>query len=238
MLLKCDLHIHSCLSPCGSLDMSPSKIAETAVKLGLQVIAVADHNTAKNAPALEKACRGKPLIPLFAIEATTSEEFHALCLFPEADTALRFGDFLYSELRSGTNIPSKFGDQVYVDDEENILGELDKYLTGGALPFSSDILLSLVHSEGGLFIPAHMDRAAFSITSQLGFLPPDPYDALEITLWPPSMKTGKIPLISNSDAHFTEDMGKRWFNLECEGTSPGEIMEAIKKGKTSPSISF
>lgn len=236
MLLKCDLHIHSCLSPCGSLDMSPSEIVRIAGEKNLDVIAIADHNSALNAPALEKLCLTKNIVPLFAIEVTSSEEFHSLCLFRNSGTAVEFGNRLYTELQSAPNIPEKFGDQVYVDENDNILGELDKYLTGGAVPYSSDRLVRMVHDAGGLFIPAHIDRAAFSISSQLGFIPPDPYDALELTSFPAILNTGDLPLISNSDAHFPEDIGKRFFHLQSESRNPGDIFQAIRQGKTIPSI--
>ncbi|MBN2658199.1 MAG: PHP domain-containing protein [Spirochaetales bacterium] len=236
MILKCDLHIHSCLSPCGSLGMSPSAIVRTALEKGLDVIAVADHNTALNSPAIEKLCRDTDLTPLFAIEVTSSEEFHSLCLFPTAQKAISFGHMLYDNLVSLPNNPEKFGDQVYVDENDNILGELDKYLTGGAVSLSSDCLLDLVHREGGLFIPAHIDRAAFSLTSQLGFVPPDPYDALEITTWPPPSGCGDIPLICNSDAHYPEDIGRRFFSLECESRKAEALFSAIREGCAIPSI--
>ncbi|MBI9098592.1 MAG: PHP domain-containing protein [Spirochaetaceae bacterium] len=236
MELKCDIHIHSCLSPCGSLNMSPSSIVRIAQEQKLDVIAIADHNSALNAPALEAACKNTPLIPLFAIEATTSEEFHSLCLFRDSRIAVKFGNDLYSNLQSRPNIPEKFGDQVYVDENDNILGELDKYLTGGALTYSSDELLLMVHKAGGLFIPAHIDRAAFSMSSQLGFIPPDPYDALEITTYPMNLNRGSIPLISNSDAHFPEEIGKRFFILETESRGSDDIFKAIKNGMSYPSI--
>ncbi len=236
MLLKCDLHIHSCLSPCGSLEMSPSNIARIASEKGFDVIALTDHNSALNSPAFEKSCLREGITPIFGIEVTSSEEFHSLCLFEKSDQALSFGNFLYEKLLSGTNIPEKFGDQVYVDEEENIIGEVKKYLTGGALSLSSDQLLHMVISQGGLFIPAHIDRAVSSIKSQLGFLPPDPYSALEITLNPPQLNTGTIPLLSNSDAHFPEDIGKRFFYLEAEDNSYKNIKKSIIEGKTRLSI--
>lgn len=236
MILKCDLHIHSCLSPCGSLDMSPSEIARIASEHHLDVIALTDHNTALNTPAFAAACSKRGVTALFGIEATSSEEFHCLCLFRTAPEAITFGKNLYKHLQSRSNIPEKFGDQVYVDQYDNILGEVDKYLTGGALDFSSDELLQRVHSARGLFIPAHIDRAAFSISSQLGFLPPDPYDAVEITKYPPELDTKDLPLISSSDAHYPEDIGKRFFYLESTGKSPDEIFRAIKMGKTTSSL--
>ncbi|MDA3809178.1 MAG: PHP domain-containing protein [Spirochaetaceae bacterium] len=236
MVLKCDLHIHSCLSPCGSLSMSPSAIARIASEKGLDVIAIADHNIALNAPAFEAACRKYGITSLFGVEVTTSEEFHALCLFQKSGEAVSFGNMLYENLQSRSNKPEKFGDQVYVDEYENILGEVDKYLSGGAVSYSSDQLLKMVHLSNGLFIPAHIDRAAFSISSQLGFIPPDDYDALEITTYPPILNTENTPLISNSDAHYPDDIGKRYFFLECNSRKPEHIFKAIKEGKTTPSI--
>lgn len=233
MRLKCDLHIHSCLSPCGSLEMSPSEIVSRAQEKGLDVIAIADHNSALNAPALKELCIGTELIPLFAIEVTSAEEFHSLCLFEKAEDAVDFGNILYEALLSRPNVPEKFGDQVYVDENDNILGELDKYLTGGAVPWSSDSLLNMVHQKGGLFIPAHIDRAAFSIGSQLGFIPPDPYDALEITTPNLSMKTDPYPLICNSDAHYPEDIGKRFFYLDSPTREAHDIFQALRQGKTT-----
>lgn len=216
--------------------MSPSEIVRIASEKGLDVIAVADHNCALNLPALEALCIGTTLTPLFAIEATSSEEFHSLCLFSDCTTAVQLGEELYDALLSRSNIPEKFGDQVYVDEHDNILGELDKYLTGGALPFSSDQLLKMVHERGGLFIPAHIDRAAFSISSQLGFIPPDPYDAMEVTKFPIDLKTGNIPLLCSSDAHYPEDIAKRFFTLESAGNRPDDIIRAIKAGKITLSL--
>lgn len=236
MELKCDLHIHSCLSPCGSLEMSPLEICRIAEEKELDVIAISDHNSALNSRALEILCRKSHITPLFAIEATCSEEFHSLCLFPTATIAVEFGEHLYKTLISRKNRPEKFGDQVFVDENDNILGELDKYLTGGALPYSSDQLLKMVHEKGGLFIPAHIDRPAFSLSSQLGFVPPDPYDALEITSYPPVLYTGSFPLICNSDAHYPEDIGKRFFVLECKSRNPEDILQAIKFGKIKLSL--
>lgn len=236
MELKCDLHIHSCLSPCGSLEMSPSAIVNIALERGLDVIAIADHNSAANLPALEALCRDSPLTPLFAIEATSAEEFHSLCLFGDCSTAVKLGEELYEALLSRPNKPEKFGDQVYVDEDDNILGELEKYLTGGALPYSSDQLLKMVRERGGLFIPAHIDRAAFSISSQLGFIPPDPYDAMEVTKLSHDLETGEIPLICNSDAHYPEDIARRFFILESAGRRPEDILTAIKEGKITLSL--
>ena len=46
-----DLHIHSCLSPCGDNDMTPNNLVQMALLSGCDVIALTDHNTCRNAPA-------------------------------------------------------------------------------------------------------------------------------------------------------------------------------------------
>ena len=50
MKLYYDLHLHSCLSPCGSDDMTPADLAAMCALAGLDVVALTDHNTAVTAP--------------------------------------------------------------------------------------------------------------------------------------------------------------------------------------------
>lgn len=151
--------------------MSPSVIARTAKERGLQMAALCDHNTALNTPAFAAACAAEGLTGIYGMEATTREEAHILCLFETPEAALSLGEFIYELLPEIPNDPEKMGDQVYVDAEENILGEVEKVLMSGA-DISLEALLEEVHRRGGLFIPAHIDRPVFSIPSQLGFLPP------------------------------------------------------------------
>ena len=44
---KADLHIHTVLSPCGDLEMSPTAIVDRALSRGLDMIAISDHNTTR-----------------------------------------------------------------------------------------------------------------------------------------------------------------------------------------------
>jgi len=137
--MKLDLHIHSCVSPCGALEMSPSAIARAAVAAGLDGIALTDHNTALNTPACAEACRRAGLAFLAGVEVCTAEELHVLCLFDQVETALAFGADLYAQLPPVVNLPEKMGDQVYVDVEENILGEVGIFLgTGCAWPLTEE----------------------------------------------------------------------------------------------------
>ncbi|MGL1891340.1 MAG: PHP domain-containing protein [Spirochaetaceae bacterium] len=231
MEVRCDLHIHSCLSPCGDLEMSPIDIAIAAKKRGLDVIALTDHNSALNTPAFRAACNSAGIFGIYGLEITSSEEAHVLALFKNPETALEMGELIYKSLLSVPNDPEKWGDQIYVDDEENILGEVEKYLTGGASMYSISELLEMTLERDGIFIPAHIDKPQFSIKSQLGFLPDENYTAVGLTKLPPIMKLNNIPYITNSDAHYIDNIGDRSFTLEIEDLSFTHIKEAIISGK-------
>lgn len=209
--------------------MSPKAIAKEAKNRGLNVIALTDHNSALNCPAFRKACNDEGIFPIYGLEITSSEEAHVLSLFKTPELALKMGKDIYNSLISIPNDPEKFGDQIYVDDDENIIGEVDKYLTGGASSYSISELLDKTLKLGGIFIPAHIDKPNFSIKSQLGFLPDEAYTAVGITKVPPIMNLHKKTYITNSDAHYLHNIGDRSFTLEIDDLTFTEIKKAIEK---------
>jgi len=216
--------------------MSPSLIARRAASLGLAIAALTDHNSALNAPAFAAACAKEGVVPVFGIEVTTREELHVLALFETEEQALELGKTLYGLLPPIANDPARFGDQVYVDEDETILGEVDRYLVNAA-DISLDVAAELILSVGGLFIPAHVDRPAFSISSQLGFLPDMRYSAIEVTSWPCLMNPGSVPMISSSDAHYPDAIGSRFVRFEADDASFASLKRAIESGRVVPSIS-
>jgi len=235
MTIRADLHIHSCLSPCGELTMSPRTIVSTAVREGLHLIALTDHNTTRNIPAFAAACAREHLPALYGCEVTSVEEVHVLALFAEPQTAIRFGDEVYASLPHDRRDPERFGDQVVVDEEETIVETLDSYLIA-ATPFPLDEIGRRIHAAGGLYIPAHIDRSAFSVWSQLGFLPADDYDAVEITGADGRIEAGTYPRICSSDAHQPEAIGRRW--IEYEGAAPRfeTLVTAMRERRIAASI--
>ncbi len=227
---KADFHIHSCLSPCGDLAMSPKAIVAALKEKGVQIAALTDHNTSLNCPAFAHHCKEAGIIPLFGMEAQTQEEVHVLCLFSSLDIALAFSEEIYNLLPSIMNNPEKTGDQVYVDEDDDIIGEVDKYLVISC-DYDLDSLTKRVHNLGGVVIPAHVDRASFSLTSQLGFIPPGDWDALEVVRLPPAtvnwvdgkqqnmpLDTLGYPLTTSSDAHYVEHVARRTFELDFSGS--------------------
>ena len=165
-----DLHIHSDLSPCGSSDMTPNNIINMSYLKGLNVISVTDHNTTKNLPSImligEKA--GIKVVP--GIEVTTREEVHVLCYFRNLEDALSFGDKIYSSLPDIKNNPVIFGQQNIFNDEDEIIGTLDKLLLN-ATSFSIGEVCALALSHHGIMVPAHVNKQSNSIFGVLGFMP-------------------------------------------------------------------
>jgi hypothetical protein len=199
--------------------MSPKTITRLLAENGVTLAALTDHNTALNCPAFGAACAECGITPLFGIEAQGREECHMLCLFAELEPALKLGEKLYELMPPVMNIPEKMGDQVYVDENEDIIGEVDKYLITSA-DIGLEDLAVLVIDLGGIVIPAHVDRPSFSLTSQLGFIVDGPWSALEVVRMPDrqtnatSLDTRNYPLITSSDAHFPEHVGRRAFELD------------------------
>jgi len=235
-----DFHNHSCLSPCGSLDLSPRALADLAVLRGVRVLALTDHNSSLNCPAFAKLCPPRGILPLFGLEATTQEEVHMLCLFTDLGASLAFSEYAYSILLPFPNDPGKTGDQVYVDEDDNIEGEVEYYLIN-PLDLTVDSIGGKVAEYGGIVIPAHVDRPAFSMTSQLGVVVKGPWAALECTRLPPAINREALdtlgyPLITSSDAHYPEHVARRPFELDTSleeiapnGLSGGADMDALKK---------
>jgi PHP family Zn ribbon phosphoesterase len=233
-VFRADLHIHSCLSPCGDLSSSPRAVAHAAKRAGLDLAALTDHNTARNAPAFETACRNEGITPLFGIEVTTWEEVHALVIFPSASTAWNAGEEIYERLSSESFDAESFGDQVWVNEHEEIEGTLDKLLILGATDLSLDDLGPWCRQRGGLFIPAHIDRMAFGLLGQLGFLPDGPFDGVECTKPLPAETTGPWTVTASSDAHYPDHIGRR--HLEFSGSAPSfdDLFHALGAGDVRP----
>ena len=216
-----DLHIHTCLSPCGDPLMTPPNIANMAALKGLDIIAVTDHGTARNARAVMDAARGLPLTVIPGMELTTSEEIHVVCLFPDADSAEAAGQYAESRLPPVANRPEIFGSQLIMDAEENILGQVDPLLIN-ATSISVDDTPAFAAAFGGFCYPAHIDRPSNSILAALGILPePSPFGALEVhdpgRFFADGHFAGlfdRYHIVSSSDAHYLQNIAEAEHFLE------------------------
>ena len=184
-----DLHLHSCLSPCGSEDMTPANLAAMCALAGLNVVALTDHNTCGNCGPFCQAARERGLLALPGMELCTQEDIHVVCLFPDLEQASGFQGQIYDRLPPFPNDPDIFGRQLYMDAEDTVLGEEERMLAG-----STDIPLeevpALAASYGGFAFPAHIDRPSFSLLGVLG-------------LWDPTLDFPLAELSHNCPADFS-----------------------------------
>ncbi|MBW8326113.1 MAG: PHP domain-containing protein [Prolixibacteraceae bacterium] len=231
---RTDLHIHTVLSPCGDLEMSPARIVSLASKRGLDIIGITDHNTTKQCELVWKLGQRFGLTVIPGCEMTSREEVHCLGLFSDFDALREFQHFIDQHLAIIPNDPALFGYQVVVDADDNIIEMLDNYL-GASLNVSIEEVEQKVHDLSGIFIPAHIDRPRNSLYSQLGFFPPElKVDALQISKLAKEMAVREkykidteITLVQFSDAHYPDDLGKIFTLFEMEEPSFGELRKAL-----------
>ncbi|ORC30247.1 hypothetical protein B4O97_18530 [Marispirochaeta aestuarii] len=203
-----DLHIHSCLSPCGSLEMSPQRIIREAREKDLSLISLSDHNACANCAPLIRLGEDAGIQVIPGMEVTTVEEAHVLCYFPGIDAAEDFADFIYDHLPEVFNNPAKMGDQVIVDEFGTITGEIDKYL-GVATDLSVDRLFEEASSRGALVVPSHIDRPYAGLIAQLGFIPDIPFHAVEVAFARNLILAEGFSVLASSDAHIPELLGAK-----------------------------
>jgi len=231
-MIRADLHVHTCLSPCAEITLSPRKIADAARRLELDVVGICDHNSAENARAVAVAAGRLGIRALPGLEITSREEVHLLALFDDFEAARSLQERVYASL-SGENDPDIFGLQVVADAEDEVLGFNGRFLAGAA-DLSLSEVVDAVHSLGGLAVAAHADREGFGIVGQLGFIPGDlDLDALEFS---PNMtiEAGRRtfgparPLITSSDAHSLEEIGRASTTFWLDEGTAGEIGLALR----------
>ncbi len=216
----CDLHVHSCLSPCADDDMTPANIAGMAAINGLGIVALTDHNSAKNCPAFFKHARSNGIIPIPGMELTTSEDIHVICLFRSLEDAMAFDSFVDSLRVEFPNDPDIFGHQYIMDENDAVCGE-EKNLLINAVDLSVEQAFEEVKKRGGVCYPAHIDRQSNGIVAILGTFPDEPaFTAYELNDADSAEEyLGKYPILHSlskavsSDAHYLWDMAEASFSV-------------------------
>lgn len=232
---RCDLHIHTCLSPCGDLDMYPRTLIEKSITEKLDVIAVCDHNASENVEYVLTLAKGRPITVLPGMEVSSLEEVHALALFDDLRDLIKLQTIVYEHL-PGKNREDIFGPQVIVNERDEVEGMNERLLIGATdVPLRD--LINEIHALGGLAIASHIDRPSYSILSQLGFIDPEtPFDALEISA-ATGMKQARrqypelsaYTFIKSSDAHFIRDIGREFSTMILQTANIHELKLAFEK---------
>ena len=250
--MKFDLHIHSCLSPCANLEMSPSEIVARALAAGMDGIALTDHQSARNTPAIAECARRAGLQCLCGMEVQTAEEVHTVALFDTTEQALALTDWVYAAMPKRVNDPETFGDQPVVTWDDDIVEMEWRILAMGCrrtIPETAE----KVHELGGLYIAAHIDRPNFSVIGALGEIPEPPatndsrqptnryFDAVELSrtadeaTWLP--KCAGYAVTRSSDAHNLDDVARVWTEAEGEFSVAGlKAIFAAKATRLSPRL--
>jgi predicted metal-dependent phosphoesterase TrpH len=232
---RADLHIHTSLSPCSDTwRMTPGAIIRQAEAVGLQMIAICDHNSARNVRAVQRAAGSGGVVVLAGMEVTSREEVHTLGIFGDLDDALALQTDVDRHL-VGDNEPEVFGYQVLMDERDEIVGSEDRLLAG-ACSLSLSEVVDAIHARGGLAIASHVDREGFGIMGQLGWIPEGlGLDGLEVS-WIVSRPEAKArfpqigawPLLRGSDAHQPEEIGRAWTRLRLAEATFGELKLALQ----------
>jgi len=238
---KTDLHIHSCLSPCGDLDMSPRKIVKKCREKGLDIIALCDHNSAENVAPVVRLGETLGVRVLPGMEINSREEVHSLAIFGQARQALAMQKIVYEAL-NGVNRPEFFGEQVRANEFDEVEGFNDRLLIG-AVDLGLEEIVRAIHRLGGLCIASHVDRPSYSLLSQLGFVPPGVHlDGVEVSdpRWARGegkgiLKDLGLPVVTSSDAHFLGDIGRRVSFFLMKAPTLEEIRMALQ-GKSGRSV--
>ncbi|MBR4426206.1 MAG: PHP domain-containing protein [Spirochaetales bacterium] len=227
-----DLHIHSCLSPCANDDMTPANICGMAALKGLQMIAVTDHNSARNLPAVKKCCDAYNLLMIPGMEITTKEEVHLLGYFETVEKALEFSDFLRSHLPAKKNKPQFFGNQLVMDEDDNVIAEEDALLIG-ATDLRLEELVNLIRENNGVPVPAHINRGSNGLLVNLGMMPEDlNFTAVEVWRALPCAHTpqlGKV-ILHSSDAHNLGDILEPEITTTLSESSSKAFLDMLRKG--------
>jgi PHP family Zn ribbon phosphoesterase len=226
-----DLHIHTCLSPCGDLEMAPKDIVRRAREEGLDIIGITDHNTGKNVGAVLQAAEGFFVSVVPGMEVQTIEEVHVLTYFGDLDALKEWDDIVYRKLPDVRNNPDHFGDQPIVNVDGEILGFEGKLLLN-SVRMTVDQVFGEVQRLGGYCVPAHADRNSFALLTQLGFIPPN-LNIVVVEVHDLQRAQGLVALkdlqfITSSDAHFLSEVGRGKSHLIMDGISFAELKMAFE----------
>lgn len=209
---RAEFHVHTVLSPCAGVEMIPPLIIAEAERLGIELIAITDHNATANAGAVIAAAQGSTVHVLPGMELQTVEEVHLLCLFDDLQAAEAFQDQVDENLPATPNNPGYFGEQFVVDETGDFIRREDRLLLSSTR-FTLEEAVQRVHALGGMAIPAHINRQAYGLIANLGFIPPaSEFDALEISRHLELAQAVQVipgarrfPLIQSGDVHYLED---------------------------------
>lgn len=231
MRIPVDLHIHTCLSPCGDDSMTPNNIVRMAAIKELACIAITDHNAGDHAALAQQLGREWDVLVVPGVEVTTQEEVHTLCYFENPDTLMAFCDWQQASMPPVRNREDIFGHQVVVDAEDQVVGGRENLLilAGG---YSLEEVEAQCLSMGGVMVPAHINRSSNSLLRNLGLIPPSlAAKTVEVYGEEDGLPVEGFRVIHSSDAHYLENILEPEFFLDVPELSVPAILDVLRRGK-------
>ena len=239
--ISVDLHIHSVLSPCGDVMMTPGNLVGMAKINGLDAVALTDHNAMQNIPAALRMGKEYEVVVIPGMELETAEEIHVVCLFENVEKLREFQQIVTDSYGGEIpgNRPEIFGKQLIYNEEDEECGELERMLL---IPskISIDDVFGIVENLGGIAFPAHVDRDSYSVLTTLGMLPYGYKNGfVEIscecdreTLLKTYPELEKYKLLPSSDAHYIDKIQEAGgAELLVEELSVKGMLEALKNNR-------
>ncbi|TCO79999.1 PHP domain-containing protein [Marinisporobacter balticus] len=235
MQIAVDFHIHTALSPCGDNDMTPNNIVNMSVLKGLDAIAITDHNSVENCKACMQVAQNKNILVIPGMEIQTKEEVHLICLFKNLECANIFQKLVYSKLEEKENIPKIFGRQLIFNEKDEVIKENSRMLIASVNLSLNEVFIEMNNLNGAV-IPAHIDRSAYSVIANLGFIPKElPIKILEVSKKCDVEKflrkykyLSKYKIIKSSDAHYLWHILERENFIEVKKKNIDSVLDTLK----------
>lgn len=229
---RADFHIHSCLSPCADITMTPKQVAKELVEHHIDWAAITDHNSTRNLASFEAVFKASGIAFLAGIEIQTIEDIHVLGYFPTVECALRAGSEVEQALPEIRIDPEKNGYQLVVNPDDTFREMLLKPF-GFPTRLTLDQTVDLIRFHNGLAVYAHVDKA-MGVIVQLGLIPDEPkempcelYMPLKYKAYAGQLSTRTV--LSSSDAHNLDSFSEAKMMIRCHTRTFDEFRKALEK---------
>lgn len=234
MIFYYDLHIHSVLSPCADVLMTPNNIINMAHLKGLNLISITDHNSLKQYPVIDEIMKSYDMLLIYGVEVELVDKSHVLCYLKTLEDALNFDLFLENNLVKLEYDQKTFGAQVITDlyDQE---ASIIPYHLGKSTKLTVEDLQNELKKYEHLLFLAHVDRAK---NSGYHLLNTHQFDGVELSKhaslhWNASLTEQNRRILHNSDAHTLTDILERdeKNRIEMEELSIQQFFHVMKNGR-------